>query len=264
MTAKTGRRWLLGAAIVGFGLLTLLASIIFGAPSLAGIGLAAFLIGLLTLYLPSQPSVTPELVEAYALPSMENVERFLRELATDSKATYLTLKDRSDPLKVFIPVDDNPASYPPEQENPDQLIALNSNDPHRTGLFLDAPGASLLTLMEKESGVDFFDVGREKLEDALRTGLVESLEVAADIKCSYTNNQMTLRIRDGDVKIGRTITHTLPKTTARLGCPTCSAAICAAVKATKRNVVVENVSHEGRYHDLTLTFTGGEAEHAAH
>lgn len=263
MTAKTSRRWVLGAAIVGFGLLTLLASIIFGAPSLAGIGLAAFLIGLLTLYLPSQPSVTPELVDAYALPSMENLERFLRELASDSKATYLTLKDRSDRLKVFIPVDDNPASYPPEQQDQDQLIAL-SNDPHRTGLFLDAPGASLLTLMEKESGLDFFGLGREKLEEALRTGLVESLEVAADVKCSYTNNQMRLRIRDGDVKIGRTIAHTIPKTTARLGCPTCSAAICAAAKATKKNVVVENVSHEGKYHDLTLTFTGGEAEHAAH
>jgi len=263
MTAKTSRRWVLGAAIVGFGLLTLLASIIFGAPSLAGIGLAAFLIGLLTLYLPSQPSVTPELVDAYALPSMENLERFLRELASDSKATYLTIKDRSDRLKVFIPVDDNPASYPPEQQDQDQLIAL-SNDPHRTGLFLDAPGASLLTLMEKESGLDFFGLGREKLEEALRTGLVESLEVAADVKCSYTNNQMRLRIRDGDVKIGRTITHTLPKTTARLGCPTCSAAICATAKATKRNVVVENVSHDGRFHDLTLTFTGGGAEDAAH
>ena len=255
----------LGAAIVGFGLLTLLASIIFGAPSLAGIGLAAFLIGLLTLYLPTQPSVTLALVDAYALPSMENMERFLRELASDSKATYLTIKDRSDPLKIFIPVDDNPASYPPEQQDPEQLIALNSTDPHRTGLFLDPPGASLLTLMEKESGLDFFDLGREKLEDALRTGLVESLEVAADVKISYKNNQMRLRIREGDAKIGRTITQTLPKTTARLGCPTCSAAICATAKATKRNLVVENITHDEKYHDLTLTLVEeGGGEDAAH
>lgn len=263
MATKTGGRSVLGAAIVGFGILTMLASIIFGLSSLAGIGLAAFLIGLLTLYLPSQPSVTPELVEAYALPSLENVERFLRELASDSKATYLAVKDRSDPLKVFIPIDDNPASYPPEQPDHDQLIAVNSSDPHRTGLFLDAPGASLLALMEKESGVNFFDIARANLEDALRTALVESLEVVADVKCSFSDSQMRMRIREGDVKIGQAIVKSAPKTAARLGCPTCSAAICATVKATKRHVAVENASHEGKAHDLTLTFVG-RREDAGH
>jgi hypothetical protein len=240
----------------------MIASIIFGAPSLAGIGLAAFLIGLLTLYLPSQPSVTPELVEAYALPSLENVERFLRELASDSKATYLRVRDRSDPLKVFIPVDDNPTSHPPEQPDHNQLIAVNSSDPHRTGLFLTAPGASLLALMEKESGIDFFDVTRENMEDALKTGLVESLEVVADVKCSLSDRGMRLRIREGDVNLGRSLVKSVPKTTARLGCPTCSAAICAIVKATKRHAVVENVSHEGKDHDLTLTLVGGEEDAA--
>jgi hypothetical protein len=256
MATKGGRRGVLGVAIVGFGILTMLTSIIFGAPSLAGIGLAAFLIGLLTLYLPSQPSVTPEMVEAYALPSLENVERFLRELASDSKATYLALKDRSDQLKVFIPLDDNPASYPPEQPDYDQLITVNPNDPHRTGLLLDAPGASLLTLMEKESGLNFFDITRANLQDALRTTLVESLELVADVKCSFSDSQMTLRIREGDVKIGQMVVKSAPKTAARLGCPTCSAAICATVKAAKRHVVVENASHEGKDHGLTLTFVG--------
>ena len=258
MATRTGGHGVLGAAVVGFGILTMLASIIFGAPSLAGIGLAAFLIGLLILYLPSQPSVTPELVAAYALPSLENVERFLRELASDSKATYLRVKDRSDPLRVFIPVDDNPASYPPEQVDYEQLIAVDSSDPHRTGLFLDAPGATLLTLMEKESGVDFFDVTRENLEGTLRTALVESLEVVADVKCNFLDSGMNVRIREGDVKLGEAVVKSVPKTASRLGCPTCSAAICAIVKAMKRNVVVENASHEGKEHGLSLTFVEGE------
>jgi hypothetical protein len=263
MAAKTGGYWVLGAAIVGFGILTMVASIIFGAPSLAGIGLAAFLIGLLTLYLPSQPSVTPQLAEAYALPSLENVERFLRELTSDSKATYLRVKDRSDPPKVFIPVDDNPTPHPPEQPDHDQLIAVNPDDPHRTGLFLDAPGASLLTLMEKESGIDFYDVPREDMEDALRRSLVESIEVAADVKCTFLDNQTRLRIREGDVKLGQAAAKSAPRTAARLGCPTCSAAICAIVKSAKRHVVVESVLHEARYHGVTLTFLGGR-EDAAH
>jgi hypothetical protein len=240
----------------------MLASIIFGAPSLAGIGLAAFLIGLLTLYLPSQPSVTPELVEAYALPSLENVERFLREFASDSRATYLRVKDRSDPLKVFIPVHDNPATYPPEEPDSDQLIALNPQDPHRTGLFLEAPGASLLALMEKESGLDFFDVGRENLEDALRTALAESLELVADVKCSFSDSQIRLRIREGDMNIPSAVLKSAPKTTSRLGCPTCSAAICAIVKAMKRHTAVDNITHDRKEHDVTLTFVGGGEDEA--
>jgi hypothetical protein len=261
MATKTARHSALGAAIVGFGVLTMLASIVFGATGLAGIGLAAFLIGLLTLYLPSQPSVTPELVEAYALPSLENVERFLREFGSNTKATYLRVKDRSDQLKVFLPVDDNPIADPPEQTDFDQLLLVDSNDPHRTGLLLDAPGASLLALMEKESGVDFFDVTREDLADALKTALVESLEIVSDVKCSFFDSQMRLRIHEGALRTSPLI-KSLPKTAARLGCPTCSAALCAIVKATKRPVVIENASHEAKYHDLTLTFVGGREDAA--
>ena len=260
MAEKTGRRGVLGVAILGFGVLTLVGSIIFGAPSLAGIGLAAFLIGLLTLYLPSRPSVTPELVAAYALPSLENVERFIRELGSDSKATYLPIKDRSDPLRVFIPVEDNPTANPPEEPTPEQLITINPDDPHRSGLFLDAPGASILTLMEKESGLDFFDVPSRDLEDALRTGLMESLEVASDVKCSFHEREVRVRIREGDVKVSAELVKRVPKTAARLGCPICSAAICAIVKATKRHLQVENISHDGKDHNIHLTIPGGKED----
>jgi hypothetical protein len=255
---KSGGRWALGASIVGFGVLTMLASIMFGTTSLAGIGLASFLIGLLTLYLPSQPSVAPELVTAYARSSLENVERFLRELGPESKATYLRLNDRSDVPKVFLPVTDNPTADQPDLKDYDQLLIVNPEDPHRTGLLLDAPGASLLALIEKESGVDFFDVERESVLDALKRGLVESVELVADVKGSTSDNPMKLRICDGPVELSKSIERSAPKTLARLGCPVCSAAICAIVKATKRPVAVENVSHEAKYHDLTLTFLGGE------
>lgn len=253
---KTSGRWALGTSMVGFGVLTMLTSIIFGATSLAGMGLASFLIGLLTLYLPSQPSVTPELVEAYALSSLENVERFLRELGPDSKATYLRVKDRSDQPKVFLPLADNPTSYPPEQQDYEQLLIVNPEDPHRTGLLLDAPGASLLALIEKESGVDFFDVERENVLDSLRTGLVESLEIVADVKGMFANDHLKLRIREGPIKVSKSVAKSAPKTAARLGCPICSAAICAFVKATKRHVVVDGAVHEANYHDLSLTFLG--------
>jgi hypothetical protein len=237
----------------------MLGSIIFGTTSLAGIGLAAFLIGLLTLYLPSQLSVTPELVEAYSLSSLENVERFLREFASESKARYLKVKDRSDPLIVFIPVDDNPTSYPADRENYDQLLVVNPDNPHSTGLFLEAPGASLLRLMEKESGVDFFDVSKEGLLETLRAGLVESLEVAADVKGAFHDNHVKLRIREGLVAPSRS-TKLLPTTLARLGCPVCSAAICAVVKATKTHALVEAIGHDGKYHNITLILGGSENE----
>jgi hypothetical protein len=195
-------------------------------------------------------------VEAYALSTLENVERLLRDLGSDSKATYLKIKDRSDQPKVFIPVDDNPTSYLPEQQDYDQLLLVNPEDPHRTGLLLDAPGASLLALMEKESGIDFFDKNKESVLDALRTSLVESLEVAADVKGAFDGNLLTLRIREGLIAPSKS-TRLVPKTSARLGCPICSAAACGVVKAMKMHVVLEAVAHDGRYHELTLKLLGG-------
>jgi len=248
----------LGVSFVAFGVLTVLASVIAGIAPLAGLGLASFLIGLLLVYLPSQPSVAPELVEASVISSLTNTERALRELAPETKALYLNVRDRLDVPMVLLPVSDNPS--PPSEiglSDEDRFLLVDSEDPHRSGLLFEAPGSSLLALMEKESGVDFFDLAREDLMDALRSGMVESLEVATDLKGELTESGMKLRIKDGALAgLSRSIARSAPNVSSRLGCPICSAAICAAVKTLKRQMILEEAAHQSGYHVVTLRFFG--------
>jgi len=260
-----GRQRMLGVSLVAFGVLIAVASIVIGATNLSGLGLSSFLIGLLLVYLHSRPSFAPELVEASLLSSLANVERILRELGPRTKAIYLKTADRLDVPMVFLPLEENPA--PPSGLNlsgEDRLLVIGSDDAHKTGLLLEAPGASLLALMEKELGFDFIDLGNEDLLNAIRSGMVESLEVAADVKGAVTQDGVKLRIRDGALRsLSRSIARLAPNVASRLGCPICSVAICAVVKAIKRDMILEEATHQSGVHSVTLRFNGGSADEAS-
>jgi len=257
-----GRQRILGVSLVAFGVLIAVASTVIGATSLSGLGLASFLIGLLLVYLHSRPSFAPELVEASLLSSLGNVERILRELGPTTKAIYLKTVDRLDVPMVFLPLEENPA--PPSGLNlsgEDRLLVIDSDDSHRTGLLLEAPGASLLALMEKELDLNFIDLDNEDFLNAIRSGMVESLEVAADVKGAFTQNGVNFRIRDGPLRnMSRSIARLAPSVASRLGCPICSVAICAAVKAIKRDLILEGATHQSGVHSVTLRFSGGSTD----
>jgi len=257
-----GRQRILGVSLVAFGFLIAVASTLIGAADLSGLGLASFLIGLLLVYLNSRPLFTPELVEASLLSSLANVERMICELGPKSKAMYLRIADRLDVPMVFIPLEMNPV--PPSGltlTGEDRLLVIDSVDPHKTGLLLEAPGASLLALMEKELSLNFIDLDNENFLNAIRSGMVDSLEVAADVKGAVTNDGTRLRIRDGALRsLSRSISRLAPNVASLLGCPVCSAAICATVKALKKDVIVEEVTHHSGVHLVILRFGGGSAD----
>jgi hypothetical protein len=255
---KWGRQQVLGVFLIIFGAATELASAVIGVTSLAGLGLASFIIGLLFVFVESQRSFTPELVEAAVLSSLTNIERLLRELGPETKAVYLKVHDRLDVPMVFLPLEENAA--PPFElglHDEDRFFLIDSEDSHKTGLLLEAPGASLLALMEKESAVNFIDLERQDFLDMLKSSMVESLEVAADVKGTVTQEGVKFRIKDGALQgLSRYVTRSAPNVASRLGCPICSAAICAAVKVFKSDMILEEAVHQPRYHSVTLRFSG--------
>ena len=260
-TTVWSRQRILGSSFVAFGVVTTAASLLVGAPNLSGLGLASFLIGLLLIYVNSGPFFAPELVEASVLSSLANQERVLRELGPETKAVYLKIHDRLDVPMVFMPLEENPA--PPSElslVDEDHFLITNSDDPHKTGLLFEAPGASLLSLMEKESGMNFIDLTQEDFLDPLRSGMLESLEVAADLKATITPEGAEFRIKDGALRgLSQSVARSAPSVASRLGCPICSAAICATVKAVKSDMILEEAAHQSGIHTVTLKFARGAA-----
>jgi len=250
---------ILGMSLAAFGVVTALASALVGTWNLGGLGLASFLIGLLLVFLNSRPSYAPEMVEASVLSSLANLERVLRELAPETRALYLRIRDRLDVPMVFISLEENPASsFELSPANQDRFLVLDSDDPHKTGLLLEAPGASLLALMEKESGVNFIDLTQEDFLDQLKSCMIESLEVAADVKGAVTPGGVKFRIKDDSLRgLSQSVARSAPNVASRLGCPICSAAICAAVKAMKSDMIVEEAAHQLGSHTVSLRFARG-------
>ncbi len=261
----TPRQRIVGVFLVVFGIAILLASLTVGAANLGGIGLASFLIGFLLVYLPSRPIQAPELVGAATLSSLRNLERILGEFGPDTRARYLRVRDRLDVPLVFLPLSDNPASASevPLREH-DRFLVIDSEDPHKAGLLLEAPGASLLALMERESGLDFFDVAKEELLEALRSCMTESLEAVADLKGVLTEESLKLRMKDGALnRLSQEVAKSAPRLSERLGCPICSGAICACVKSLKRDLILSEVEHQPGYHEVVLDLLGDRPDEPA-
>jgi len=254
-------RRILGLSFVVFGVVVILVSVVSAATSLGGLGLASFLIGMLLVYLPSQSTSFSETVKGYVLSSLINVERSICELASNTKAVYLTVHDRLEKPMVLLPMSE---SYSDTSKNGIQaeggLLLLDPSDAHKTGLLLEAPGASLLELLENESGVDFFDVDRADLIDSLRSGMVNSLELVNDLKGMIAKHELTFVIKDGPLTdLTSSVLRSAPTLSSRLGCLICSAAICAAIKSYKCAMTVENATHKAGLHHVTLRF-GQEAD----
>jgi len=235
----------LGIAFVLFGLSLSTVGTLVQASIFAGLGLSSFLVGLLLMYVPAERTVSLRLVSASCLSSLVNLNSLLEELGVDSKAVYLPTKEETHQPRTFLPLIQNPDSFSMFLKNLENsgLLVVNGQDPHRSGLHLVPPGSSLATLMEQESGIDFYNVRLDRLEDTLRTGLVDSLEIAEDIRIMFMNG--SIRVEVGPL-ISEEFCETQSKVAqslcSQLGCPLCSAVICAVTKAAKRPVSVIEIS----------------------
>lgn len=228
----------------------------------AGLGLASFLIGLLLIYVPTERTVSLQLVSASCLSSLVNLNSLLEELGVDSKAIYLPTKKEAHQPCAFLPLvwnlDSSSAFL--KRLGDDGLFIVNGQNPHQSGLALVPPGSSLVTLIEQESGIDFYNVRLDELENALRTGLVEALEIAEDVRVMFMNGSVRVEvgplISDELCETQSKVAHSL---CSQVGCPLCSAVICAVTKATKRPVSVIKISPlRGRNISMELRLLEGD------
>jgi len=254
-------RWL-GIAFVLFGLSLSTVSFLVQATPFTGLGLSSFLIGLLLMYVPTERPVSPQLVSAFCASSLLNLNMLLEELGIDSRAVYLPKKEESHQPHAFLPLirnSDSVSMFLKSFEN-SGLFVVRGQNPHQSGLLLIPPGNSLATLIEQESGIDFSNVRLDEIEDTLRTGLVEALEIAEDVRVIFING--TVRVEVGPLiseefcymqsKVARSLC-------SQVGCPLCSAVICAVTKAAKRPVsVVKILALRGRKVSIELRLSEGD------
>jgi len=245
----------LGIAFVLFGLSLSTSSFLIQVPLFTGLGLANFLIGLLLIYVPTERVVSQELVSAFCLSSLVNLNSLLEELGLDSEAVYLPANEETHQPRAFLPLTwshDSPST--PLKDFEATIFVLNNEDAHRSGLLLVPPGSSLMTLVEQESEIDFYNITLDELEDALKIGLVQALEIAKDVRVNFAGASVLIEVGPlVSEEFCQAQSKVAPNLCSQVGCPLCSAVICATTKVAKRPVSVVKISSmQGRTINIEL------------
>ncbi len=256
-TQVSGRYRQLGLMFIILGFISLAVSAIFRALAIAGLGLGIFLIGILMAYLPLLPSIPTELVGEALMPGMYNLEGFLRSFELTTTATYLPPKDDAAPPRVFVPLSGGKSTLPElERVAPDGFLVTGQQG-SMNGVLIEPPGGGLLAMLERESSQKLSKLPLDDLEDALRSGIVETLELASSVRLSFENSHVHFHL-EGDVmwEINERLIRENPIVCERIGCPICSLAACVVAKASHRNVRLIEVKHSKSTHTAILELGG--------
>jgi hypothetical protein len=243
----------LGWLFVLFGLIAFVVSTVLRVAPIAGFGLGAFLVGLLMVYLPTAaPTFTSDLIGEAFLPTMTNLEGLLTGLGLGGSATYIPPDDKSGRLKIFVPLTEN-QSPPTGSEASSDIFIIAEGNPGRLGVVLEPPGSGLLAMVEREGQQDFGEVDLASFEEALRVGLVESLELLSSVHVTIEGRRVQF-IGEGDVlwKFTERLAKQTPTVCQKIGCPFCSLAACALTKSAHTNVTFVQAEHFKGTHRSTL------------
>jgi hypothetical protein len=247
----------LGLLFCAIGLAVFLASTARGILTIAASGFGAFLIGVLLAYLSFVPTVPSELVGSTLMPAMNNLEALLKGFGVDAYATYIHPNSKEESFRVFIPLSEQATRDPPTSKTTNEIVIVPSEDSRANGLLLEPPGADLLSLIERESGQEIWAVELTGLQEALRTGIVRSLELASSVRLTFEGSECRLLV-EGDVlgKFTQELVEKAPIMCERVGCPICSLVACALAKSSHGDVRFRGAKHFDGKHDALYELLG--------
>jgi hypothetical protein len=224
-----------GYVFLCFGIIAFALSIIYGSSILAFIGLGLALWGGLFLFIKPSRYVKVNLLNSAIISSLTAIDEILTELNYHGQGIHLSprqLKALKE-VVVFIPTREG-ILVPKTQEVAQEKVFINPQ-----GIFLTPPGQGLLSLYEKQLGIDLLKTNLDYLITNLPKLLVEDLEIVEELQISQYEDKVYIKIREPIYKglCSQVKNHT--NICLRLGCPLCSSIACAIAKASGKAVVFE-------------------------
>jgi len=222
---------LVGFLLLGVGMITLVAAIVFASTISAFIGLGLTFWGLLAFFIQPNKYVKSDLMNATAISSLRTIDKMMVGMGYREKGVYMRAGD-SDKAVVFVPSE--PFSMIPEISNADDKIFLSKPE----GLLVPPPGLALAALIEKKLGFSVRNCGVETLVQALPKALVEDLEIVKDVEIEVRGDSVRFKLYDS---IYADFCSEVRETSRRcgLGCPMCSALASILAIATGKPILYE-------------------------
>ena len=240
--ARADRRVPLGTFLAFFGGIVGFLSYLMGIVPMLAFGLAALLVGIMILYLPESESLLGSVATDSIISLLLNLENLLADLDLDETGIYIPASGLGVPPKVFVPLALTPATKSPPLglgQSHGVFVTVGKN-PEDRGVLLDAPGAWIVTALERSLHVDFARAPFEDLKvdldfgfKALGIGRVVSLER----RDATVEVEVELRgLADLETKL-RDLT---PRLSTYVGTPAASAVAASLAKATGRYVMMKS------------------------
>ncbi len=243
-SADGDRRNLLGIFLAVFGVVIAFLSYLMTIIPILALGLASFLIGILTLYLPeSRGAISGRLATDSSLPALLNIEKLLEDLDLDERGVYIPASGLGICPKVFVPLVQTPITIrpPPGLVHSRRIFASVGKNPEDRGVLLEAPGCEILTVLERSLNVDLSNSGVETLRERLNSGF-KAIGIAKITTLECEGNEVKVELQllallDLEVKLR----NLAPRLVVQVGTPITSAVAAAVSKATVKYVTFKHI-----------------------
>jgi hypothetical protein len=239
---------IIGLFFISFGIIAIILSIwyeklpiplVLPQLPLMFIGIALIFWGSLLLFVRANRYVRLALLDASILSSLEALNQLITGFKYDGQAVYLPPKFFNElSVKVFISKKGVPPSVVAPPSKPiDVPIAFNSDN---NGIYITPPGASLARLFGDELGKDFDHISLNYLMEHIPKIFVENLELAKSCDFSYEYESNTVAVKMKGVSYGNLCERICgqSKICGTIGCPVCSAIVCALTTTIGKPIVI--------------------------
>ena len=223
------RAKLIGTALIIVGI------VLFFFPTSLNIKLAftSILIGLFMIFMITEHSIPQNISDAQIQGNLDAIRNITRELNLAGNATFLPKSDVLTEERIFIPLHNSETLIP---EIDDTFVFSTGVDGKSLGI--SVPPSGLKLLQELETEADFEHTGFETVEEKLQTFVGFNLL-----------KSISLKPKDGlwELEIEKPLFCTNNTDLCRqFPCPTCSAALTALARSSKHNIVVQNITPDGK------------------
>lgn len=237
-----GRRSSTGVVFLVFGVVLLVYSIVSELQIAAFVGLGLVFWGALFAAAKKGKYVESSLLDATTNTSYTTTERMIADLSLNGPGFYLPaypqdvnipqyLEKLREPV-VFI--SENFDGKPPVEE----LAVGKFLSEKSRGVFINSPGAGLLSQIEKQLKLDFSKMDTQELINILPSYLTERLNLAKTVTMNIVANGVDFK---ADGVLFESLYRANPplKSLNMLGCPMVSAVACALAKSSGKTVIIK-------------------------
>lgn len=205
-------------------------------------GFGTLLVGLLAIFLFSFKTVPLELSTSFLRTQGRNVGRLLDSLNLEGNGIYVPKGGRLTEDRVYIPLEKNPMPLPDLAR--ETVFNVGTTGPS-LGVSLLPLGLDLVDRVEKDSGMSFREDTLADGEEALER-LGKGTGIYKGIKMRIKGDTVELGISHGRLKeTCDAIWDEHPKMHSKIGCPGCSAVLCATARIMKSPLRIREVENTG-------------------